>query len=119
MVFATRRAGQSHLPISKRMMRLTQSRHREVISLARGNKDGHSAVCGVRRLSFLPTEQGARKSDVTATLKKLGGPARWIAVVLLLVVPGTAVLLPVVIWWFHRRAEARVRAPAVDQVSTS
>ena len=50
---------------------------------------------------------------MTATLKKLGGHTRWIALVLLLVIPGTAVLLPVVIWWYHRRAEARVRT-AVD-----
>jgi hypothetical protein len=54
---------------------------------------------------------------VAATLKRLGGPGRWVAVVLLLVIPGTALLLPAFIWWFHRKGEARARTPA-DQVST-
>jgi uncharacterized Tic20 family protein len=54
---------------------------------------------------------------VTAALRKLGRPARWAAVVLLLVTPGTALLLPAVIWWFHRKSEPAVETPA-DPVAT-
>ena len=43
---------------------------------------------------------------MAATLKRFGRPARWIAVVLLLVIPGTVLLLPAVIWWFNRKGEA-------------
>ena len=48
---------------------------------------------------------------MTATLRRFGRPARWIAVVLLLVIPGTVLLLPAVIWWFNRKGEP-VATPA-------
>jgi len=47
---------------------------------------------------------------VTATLKRFGRSARWVVVVLLIVIPGTALLLPAVIWWFHRKGDARETA---------
>ena len=44
---------------------------------------------------------------MTATFKRFGRSARWVVVALLIVIPGTALLLPAVIWWLHRKGEAR------------